>query len=124
MILKERVALQQQFYAVNRSQMSLDKWSSGLITRLLEITLGQWLYWNYMVHDPVSGTIVTAKKQVILLEIKRQQDLGDAGLLEEDKHLTEVNVGDMETTLGECQHYWLLAIKTAWKAKLFWEHQE
>ena len=36
MVSKEIVALQQQFYAVNGSQMSLDKWSSGLITRLLK----------------------------------------------------------------------------------------
>jgi hypothetical protein len=43
--------------------MSLKKWCSGLITRLLEITHGQWLYQNYVVHDPVSGTIATAKKE-------------------------------------------------------------
>jgi hypothetical protein len=41
MISKEIVVLQQQFYAVNGSWMSVDKWSSGLITRLLEITHGQ-----------------------------------------------------------------------------------
>ncbi len=58
------------------------------------------------------------------MEIERQQDLGDAGLLEEDKYLAEVNLGDMETTSGERQHYWLLAIQTAWKAKLLWEQQE
>jgi hypothetical protein len=104
--------------------MSLDKWSTGLITRLLEITYGQWLYQNFMVHDPVSGAIATAKKEELLLEIERQWDLGDAGLLEEDKYLAEVNLGDMETTSGERQHYWLLAIQTAWKAKLLWEQQE
>jgi hypothetical protein len=124
MISKEIVALQQQFYAVNGSQMSLDKWSTGLITQLLEITHGQWLYQYFIVHDPVSGTIATAKKEELLLEIERQGDLGDAGLLEEDKYLAEVNLGDMETTWGEHQHYWLLAIKPAQKAKLLWEQQE
>ena len=101
--------------------MSLDKWSSGLITRLLEITHGQWLYHNFMVHDPVAGTIATGKKEELLLEIEHQWDLGDAGLLDEDKYLVEVNLGDLETTSGECQHYWLLAIKTARKAKLLQE---
>ena len=56
--------------------------------------------------------------------VERQRELGDAGLLEEDKYLVEVNMGDMETTSGKCQHYWLLAIKTARKAKLLWEQQE
>ena len=124
MISKEIVVLQQQFYAVNGSWMSLDKWSSGLITWLLEITHGQWLYRNFMVHNPVSGTIATGKKEELLLEIERQWDLGDAGLLEKDKYLAKVNLGDLETTLGERQHYWLLAIKTAWKAKLLREQQE
>jgi hypothetical protein len=63
MISKEIVDLQQQFYAVNGSQMSLDKWSTGLITWLLEITHGQWLNQNFMVHDPVSGAIATAKRR-------------------------------------------------------------
>jgi hypothetical protein len=124
MISKEIVILQQQFYAVNESRMSLDKWSPGLFTQLLEITHGQWLYRIFMVHDPVSGTIATGKKEELLLEIERQWDLGDAGLLDEDKYLAEVNLGNLETTSGERQHYWLLAIKTARKAKLLQEQQE
>jgi hypothetical protein len=99
------VDLQWQFYAVNGFQMSLEKWSSGLITRLLEITHGQWLYQNFIVQNPVSRTIATAEKEELLLETECQWDLGDVGLLEEDKYLTEVNLGDMETTMGDCQHY-------------------
>jgi hypothetical protein len=118
MISKETVILQQQFYAVNGSWMSLDKRSSGLITRLLEITHDRWLHRNFMVHNPVSGTIATGKKEELLLEIERQWDQGDARLLDEDKYLVEVNLGDLETTSGERQHYWLLAIKTARTAKL------
>ncbi len=64
------------------------------------------------------------KKEELLLEIERQWDLGDDGLLEEDKYLAEVNLGDLETTSGERLHYWLLAIKTARKVKLFREQQE
>ncbi len=119
MISKEIVDLQQQFYAVNSYQMSLDKWSTGLITRLLEITHGQWLYWNFMVHNPVSGAIATAKKEELLLEIERQWDLGDAGLLEEDMYLAKVILGDVETTLGERWHHWLLAIQTAQRLNYF-----
>jgi hypothetical protein len=124
MVSTEIVALQRQFCAVNGSRMSLNKWSSGLITRLLEITHGQWLYCNFIVHDPLSGIIATGKKEELILEIERQQELGDAGLLEEDKYLAEVNLGDIENTSGERLHYWLLAIKTARKAKILREQQE
>ncbi len=124
MISKEITGFQQQYYVLNGSKMSLEKWSLGLITRLLEITHGQWVYCNFIVHDPVSGTIVTARKENLIQEIERQQELGDAGLLEEDKYLAEVNLEGLETTLGERRHYWLLAIKTAWKAKILREQRE
>ena len=82
---------------------------------MLEITHGQWLYQNYIVHDPVSGIVATAKKEEMLREIESQRELGDVGLLEEDKYLAEVNLEVMATSLGEKQHYWLLAIQTARK---------
>jgi hypothetical protein len=115
---KEITGIQQQYYALNRMQMSLEKWSSGLITRLLKITHGQWMYQNFIVNDPVSGIIATAKKEELLWEIERQRKLGDAGLLEEDKYLAEVNLEGLATTSGEQQHYWLLAIRTAWNVKI------
>ena len=104
--------------------MSLDKWSSGLITRLLEITHGQWLYHNFIVHNPLSGIIATGKKEELILEIESQRELGDAGLLKEDKYLAEVNLGDIENTWGERLHYWLRAIKTVRKANILLEQQK
>jgi hypothetical protein len=80
---------------------------------LLKITHGQWIYQSFIVHDPVSGIITTANKEELLCEIECQHKLGDAGLLEEDKYLAEVNLEGLETTSGERQHYWLLAIRTA-----------
>ena len=59
--------------------------------------------------------MIQCSAQVQLLEeIERQRDLGNAGLLEEDKYLVEVNLGEMaSSSLGKRQHYWLLAIQTA-----------
>ena len=64
-------------------------------------------------HDPVSNTIAMAKKEELVLEIECQRDLGNAGLLEEDKYLAEVNLEEMATSSGERQHYCLPAIQTA-----------
>jgi hypothetical protein len=63
MISKEIEMIQQQFVALTGSRLSLAKWSSWLIMFLLENADGQWLYCNFIVHDPVSDTIVTAKKK-------------------------------------------------------------
>jgi hypothetical protein len=83
--------------------MSLEKWSSGLITRLLEITHRQWVYWSFIVHNPVLGTITAARKEELFREIERQGELEDAGLLEEDKYLAEVNLEGFGDYIGERQ---------------------
>ncbi len=43
-------------------------------------------------------------------------EMGTAGLLEEDHWMMEVNLGDMETSSGEQEEYWLLAIRAAREA--------
>ncbi len=40
------------------------------------------------------------------------------------KYLAKVNLEGLEDTSRERQHYWLLAIKTTWKAKILREQQE
>ncbi len=75
-------------------------------------------------HNPVLGIIATARKEELLRETKRQRELGDVGLLEEDKYLAKVNLEGLEDTSGERQHYWLLAIKTARKAKILREQHK
>ena len=116
MISKEIPRLQKTYMDISGSRRSIEKWTSGLITRLLEITHGQWIYRNFLVHDTISGTIATKRKEELQMEIERQQELGDDGLLEEDKYLAEVNLECLETSSGERQAYWLLAIKAARKA--------
>ena len=69
----------------------------GLVTKLLlEVTHGQWLYRNIQVHDKISGTLVTLRKEELQLEIERQQELGTTGLLNEDCYLVECNLGDLK----------------------------
>ncbi len=75
-------------------------------------------------HDLVSGAIANARKEELLLESEHQRELGDAGLLEEDKYLAKVNLEEMESSSGERQHYWLLAIQTAQNAKILPEQRE
>ena len=110
---KECIKLQQDFAVVHGSKFSMDKWATGLITRLLEVTHGQWLYRNFQVHDTISGELATKKKEEIQMEIEEQQDLGEDGLLQEDQFLMEINLEDLESTSGERQEYWLLAIRAA-----------
>jgi hypothetical protein len=85
----------------------------GLVTKLLEVTNGQWLYRNIQAHDKISGTLVTLWKEELKLEIERQKELGTAGLFDKDCHLAECNLGDLEDSSGAKETYWLLAIRAA-----------
>ena len=51
-------------------------------------------------------------------------ELGEAGLLEEDHWMMEVNLEDMENTSGEQEEYWLLAIKAVWVAATLTRRQD
>jgi hypothetical protein len=91
--------------------MKLERWAQGLILKLLEATHGQWIYCKIQIHNAVADTQFTLQKEAILKESEEQTELGEAGLLEEDHWMMEVNLGDMETSSGEQEEYWLLAIK-------------
>jgi hypothetical protein len=90
----------------------------GVITKLLDATHGQWLYRCIQIHDRIKGTQAMLQKEELQKEIEAQQEMGYDGLLDEDHFLAEVNLEDLESTSGEQQEYWLVAIRTAWEASL------
>ncbi len=116
MICKEIGWIQKAYAGLHGSRVSAKRWGVGLVTKLLEVTHGQWLYQNVQVHDRTSGSLATMRKEELQLEIEQQQELGTAGLLDEDCHLAECNLGNLESQSGERETYWLLAIKAARKA--------
>jgi hypothetical protein len=103
--------------------MTPKRWAKGLVLKLLEATYGQWIYTNVQIHDSIAGTQATLRKDEIQQEIEGQMELGKAGLLEEDHCMVEVNLRDMETTSGEWEEYWLLAIRAAWEAAFLTRQQ-
>ncbi len=50
--------------------MNPDHWAQGLILKLLKATHGQWIYRNIQIHDAVTGTQVTLRKEAIQREIE------------------------------------------------------
>jgi hypothetical protein len=113
MISKEIIPIQEDYVKMGGSMMSIDKWTQGLVTKLLEVTHGQWLYRNVHVHDATAGIEATARKEEIQRFIEDQIELGEKGLGAQDHHLLEVNLEDLEMTTGDEQHLWLLQIQSA-----------
>jgi hypothetical protein len=116
MICKEARQLQEEYRIACGSWTTGIRWTVGLITKLLEVTHGQWLYRNIQVHDKVTGLAATAHKEEIQKQIEAQQSIGYDGFMEEDAFLGECNLNDLETTSGVEEQYWLLAVKAAREA--------
>jgi hypothetical protein len=124
MISKEVVAIQRRAPVEGGGTLSLAKWGVGLVTKLLEVTHGQWLYRNVHVHDMSTGDLVTRRKEELRRHLEEQIALGGEGLAEEDQYLLEINLDELETTSGEEQTYWLLALRAARAAYLLRELEE
>jgi hypothetical protein len=88
----------------------------GLITQLLQVTHGQWIYRCILVHDRTTGTLINQHKAKLLEEITKQLLMGAESLMEDDKFLLECNLSDIVLTNNEQQEYWLLAIQAAREA--------
>jgi hypothetical protein len=105
MVCREIRVIQTTHMALSGSSTNPEKWMVELITKFIEVTHGQWLYRNIQIHDKVAGTLATIRKVEIQMEIEGQQALGTVGLLDEDCHLGECNLGDLEDTSGIKETY-------------------
>jgi hypothetical protein len=113
MISRGVVEIQREYLCRHGLSWKLDHWASGLVIKLLEVTHGQWLYRNIVVHDKVAGSVALIRTDTILTEIEEQLERGEDGLLDEHKYLLEVNLEDFNDSDGSTQEYWLLAIRAA-----------
>jgi hypothetical protein len=117
MLSRELVELQKYALAEAESWLTVDNWAKELVIRLLEVTHGQWLYRNVMVHDRTAGDLATKRKEEIRRALEDQLELGEEGLEEDDRFLLEINLDELDTLSGEDQAYWLLALEAARDAR-------
>jgi hypothetical protein len=117
MISRELVELQKFALIESESRMSVETWAKELVIKLLEITHGQWLYRNMVVHDRTAGEIVSRRKEEIREALEEQLEFGEEGLAEEDRFLLEINLDDLDNSSGEDQTYWLLSLQAARAAR-------
>ena len=87
MISREIVAIQAKHHPTSPSLLTLEAWAVGLVTRLLEITHGQWIYRNTLVHDRTTGALATATKEDLQQVIKDEMEKGVEGDEEGKNHL-------------------------------------
>ena len=101
MISKEMLAIQEAFLVKSSSTWTIEAWSKGLVVKLLETMHGQRLYRNVHVHDIVSGSHATERKEKLREALLDQLDRGGEDLEEDDKYLLDINLRDLDSTSGE-----------------------
>jgi hypothetical protein len=67
--------------------------------------------------DRTAGELVTKHKEKIRKAPEDQLEIGEEGCEEEDTFLLDINLDDLDTSSGEDQTYWLLALEAAWDAR-------
>ena len=115
MLSRGVVEIQRDHYHLNGLLWKLNRWATGLIIKLLEITHGQWLYRNVVVHDKLAGSLAVTRKEEIISQIEDELSKGTEGLLDDHKFLLEVNLDSFGSSNGDgdSHEYWLLAIRAA-----------
>ena len=108
---KEAVQIQSDWADIGGSSLTTDDCTKGLTVKLLEVTHGQLLYRNMQAHDVVCGSEAKQRKKELQQLIEEQIDKGSEGLDEQDMYLLDINLKDLETSSGEDQYYWLMAIQ-------------
>ncbi len=65
MMCTQVVEIQHTYQRLCRENCTLKSWATGLVIKLMEITPGQWLHCNVVVHDSMSGALVTKREEEI-----------------------------------------------------------
>jgi hypothetical protein len=100
----------------SRSSSNAMRWISGLIMQLLQVMHTYLIYQCILVHNCMTGTLISAHKKELFNEVENQLNIGPDGPNEQDWFLLECNVDELANTTGEHQEYWLLAIQAAREA--------
>jgi hypothetical protein len=116
MVSTKLLPIQSLHLIKSKSSANATRWITGLITQLLQVVHTQWIYRYVLVHGRNTGTLILQHKEELIKEIEYQLTLGADYLAEEDRFLLECNFDDLAMTAGECQEYWLLAIRAAREA--------
>ena len=70
-------------------------------------------YRNVHIHDSISGTLAVQRKEQLRQKIEECLDIAEDEIAEEDKYLLDIDLESLDTSSGESQECWLMALETA-----------
>lgn len=91
-------------------------WMKAFVTKVLQISHGQWMYRNFSLHNKVRGHLALQHQKEVLVEIAHLATCRPEEVPPESRFLLEVEVAGLEQAPISQQEYWILAMKAAVKA--------
>ena len=112
------------FYAIQSFHLSMSSsylngadWTKQFISKLLQITHGQWIFRNISLHDKTQGYLRNKKADELLQIINEFSEVAPEDIPEDSRFLLEINFTDLTKSHLETQTYWTLAMDAAIIAK-------
>jgi hypothetical protein len=96
--------------------MNATDWTKQLISKLLHITHGQWIYRNISRHHSKLGLLKDMERRQLLVEIDRLMSIDPSDVPEGSKFLLEIDFRAIRVASTERQSYWVHAVRAAVKA--------
>jgi hypothetical protein len=107
---------QQAYCASINSRMTGTDWAKAFVTKLLNISHGQWMYRNFSLHNKTRGHLRLTQQAEVLSEIATLAASRPEDIPPESRFLLEVEVITLDGQSLARQEYWITAMKAALKA--------
>ena len=107
---------QQGYCATINSRMNGADWAKAFVTKLLDISHGQWTYRNFSLHNKVKGHLALTEQAEVLSEIATLACSRLEDIPPNSRFHVKLEVGRLDAQSLAQQKYWISAMKAALKA--------
>jgi len=102
---------------MSSSYLNGEDWTKQFISKILQITHGQWIFRNISLHDRIQGYLRNKKADEILHIINELSEVTPEEIPEDSRFLLEINFSELKKSHLETQTYWTLAMDAAIRAQ-------
>jgi hypothetical protein len=106
-------ALQQQYLRTQQARINSDNWIKMFISKLLQISHTQWIFWNLTFHDRQQGHLAMLRREELEEEMERLHSLDPAEVPEDSRFLLDFDPDDLAKGDISNQEHWILAMRAA-----------
>lgn len=110
-IPREIIRLQEEHYRQSQYSKTVKSWGPQLVLKLLGIVRAQWLYRCEVVNKRDKDGLLKQETSLLWISIRNEYQLGDVGLLDEDKYLFSYNLTSILEKHIDKRKIWVHAVK-------------